>query len=248
MTFKIKNISQLFKSGLIALVVLTISANCVKAANVVFTFAQTTANGMDLFAAPGGALISNSTSPNVFFALGYVASGYDFTSKTRQNLINDITIIASSSSSWTGVGTAGASAGGKANVNFDNGGTGGFNTTTYAGSKLVAIVSQGVNPLGGSIIDTTPLAIVRGGSAWDAVVAPDASPNPVTQSLNVADFSSILVGSYAALVGNVNSTGTTKFDTITLNAIPEPTTSSMVIFAAMALLAANRKRGERSRA
>ena len=212
-----------------------------KAANIVFTFAQTTANGMDLFAAPGGTLITNTTSPNVFFALGYVSSAYDFTAKTRQDLVKDITIINSSSQNWSNVGSAQAT-GGKANISFDNGGAG-YNTTSYSGSKLVAVVSQGVNPLGGTILDTTPLAIVRSSSTvWDSVLAPDSSPNPTSQVLNVADFSTILVGTYASLVGNVNSTGTTKFDTITLNAIPEPSTSTLLVLSALSLLAASRKK------
>ena len=234
---------RILQLGLASLVALAISGNCAKGANVIFTFAQTTANGMDLFTDSSGTLISNSTTPNVFFALGYVSSGYDFTNKTRADLVSAITIIASSSSNWSGVGSQQASAGGKANVNFDNGGTGGYNTASYAGSKLVAVISQGVNPLGGSIIETTPLAIVRGSAAagWDSVLAPDGSPNPVTQALNVADFSNILVGTYTSLVGNVNSTGTTKFDTIAL--IPEPSTSSLLILSMVSLYAAVRRQG-----
>jgi len=209
---------------------LLLTANSSRAGNIIFTFAQTTANGMDLFAAPGGALITNTTSPQVFFALGYVASAYDFTSKTRQDLVTDISYISSTAANWSNVGSAQAT-GGKVNISFDNGGSG-YNTTTlnWAGKKLVAVVSQGVNPLGGTILDTTPLAIVRGSAlaGWDSILSPDAAPSPVTQSLNVADFSSILVGTYAALVGNVNSSGTTKFDTITLNAVPEPSSASLL--------------------
>ncbi|NBV84181.1 PEP-CTERM sorting domain-containing protein, partial [bacterium] len=46
----------------------------------------------------------------------------------------------------------------------------------------------------------------------------------------------------ASLVGNVNSAGTTKFDTITLNAIPEPSTSTLLVLSALSLLAASRKK------
>lgn len=211
---------------------LIFGGNQVRAGNIIFTFSQTTANGMDLFAAPGGALITNSTSPQVFFALGYVPSAYDFTAKTRADLVADISYISSSAANWLAVGSAQAT-GGKVNVSFDNGGSG-YNTSTlnWAGKKLVAVVSQGVNPIGGSILDTTPLAIVRGSAlaGWDAILAPDAAPSPTTQALNVADFSAILVGSYASLVGNVNSSGTTKFDTITLSAIPEPSSISLLCF------------------
>lgn len=236
-----RNKNQILNLGLLPLLVWVFSFSPVKAANVIFNFAQTTANGMDLFAAPGGALITNSTSPSVYFALGYVGSAYDFTSKTRQQLVSAITVIASSAINWSSVGSA---AGGKVNVVFDNNGANGYNTTSYAGSKLVAVVSQGINPLGGSIVDATPIAIVRGSATagWDSVLAPDASPNPVTQTLNVSDFSSVLVGTYASLVGNVNSGGTTKYDTITLNAIPEPSTSTLLVLSALSLLAASRKK------
>lgn len=222
---------------------LLLLANSSRAGNIIFTFAQTTANGMDLFAAPGGALITNSTSPQVFFALGYVSSAYDFTSKTRQNLVTDISYISSTAANWSNVGSAQAT-GGKVNISFDNGGSG-YNTTTlnWAGKKLVAVVSQGVNPLSGTILDTTPLAIVRGSAlaGWDSILSPDAAPSPVTQALNVADFSSILVGTYAALVGNVNSSGTTKFDTITLNAIPEPS-SAVLLCIGFGLALLNRRK------
>jgi len=218
------------KATALILVSLLLSVSYSRAGNIIFTFAQTTANGMDLFAAPGGALITNSTSPQVFFALGYVASTYDFTAKTRQDLVTDISYISSTAANWSNVGSAQAT-GGKVNISFDNGGSG-YNTTSlnWAGKKLVAVVSQGVNPIGGSILDTTPLAIVRGSAlaGWDSILSPDAAPSPTTQALNVADFSSILVGTYASLVGNVNSTGTTKFDTITLNAIPEPSSVSLL--------------------
>lgn len=231
-------VTVIFLSSLLLLV------NYSRAGNIIFTFAQTTANGMDLFAAPGGALITNSTSPQVFFALGYVASAYDFTAKTRQDLVTDISYISSTAANWSNVGSAQAT-GGKVNISFDNGGSG-YNTTAlnWAGKKLVAVVSQGVNPVGGTILDTTPLAIVRGSSlaGWDSILSPDAAPSPTTQALNIADFSSILVGTYTALVGNVNSSGTTKFDTITLNAIPEPSSASLLFFGiGFALLNRRRK-------
>ena len=214
----------------------------VKAANVIFTFAQTTANGMDLFTVSDKTgLINNSTSPAVYFALGYVSSSYDFTGKTRTDLLGAITYLASSASSWGGVGTSEASLGGKVNVNFDNGGTGGFNTTSYAGSKLIAVLAQGVNPMGGTLLDTTPLAIVRGGIAWDSIISPDGSPNPVTQTLNTSNFT-IYEGTYTQNAGNVNSTGTTKFDTITLNAVPEPSTGVLMLVGAVGLVAMRRVR------
>ncbi|NBV84183.1 hypothetical protein EBR57_08710, partial [bacterium] len=179
-------INKITKIGILALVgIFTIPS--AKAANVIFTFAQTTANGMDLFTVSDKTgLINNSTSPAVYFALGYVSSTYDFVGKTRTDLLSAITYIGSSATSWAGVGTSEASSGGKVNVNFDNGGSG-FNTTSYAGSKLIAVVSQGVNPFGGSILDTTPLAIVRGGTPWDSISAPDGSPNPISQVLNVSN-------------------------------------------------------------
>jgi hypothetical protein len=239
-----KSITQAVpKVTILFLSFLLLFVNHSRAGNIIFTFSQTTANGMDLFAAPGGALITNSTSPQVFFALGYVASGYDFIGKTRQNLVADISYI-SSTATWFNVGSHQAT-GGKVDISFDNGGLG-YNTTTlsWAGKKLVAVVSQGVNPVGGTILDTTPLAIVRGSSSlgWDSILSPDAAPSPTNQTLNVADFSSILVGTYTSLVGNVNTSGTTKFDTITLNAIPEPSSASLLCFGiGFALLYSRRK-------
>ena len=94
------------KATALILVSLLLSVSYSRAGNIIFTFAQTTANGMDLFAAPGGALITNSTSPQVFFALGYVASTYDFTAKTRQDLVTDISYISSTAANWSNVGSA----------------------------------------------------------------------------------------------------------------------------------------------
>ena len=232
---------KITKLAILAVVGL-LSTSTVKAANVIFTFAQTTANGMDLFTiSDKTGLINNTTSPSVYFALGYVSSSFDFTGKTRNDLLGAVTYIQSATSIWGGVGTSEASLGGKANINFDNGGTGGFNTTSYAGSKLIAVIAQGVNPFGGTILDSTPLAIVRGGVAWDSVVAPDASPNPVSQVLNTSNFT-VYEGIYTANAGKVNSTGTTLFDTIKLNAVPEPSTGALLMIGAAGLVALRRLR------
>ena len=178
-------------STILLLTLLPVHEN--KAANVIFSFAQTTANGMDLFSLTTSKsdLITNATTPSVYFALGYVSSTFNFNGATRQSLLAATTYIGSSNSSWVNVGTAEAF-GGKANVVFNNGGNG-FDTTSYAGSKLIAVISQDVNPLGGSIQDNTNIAIVRGATGWDSVLAPDGSPNPINQVLNLTNFD-ILVG------------------------------------------------------
>lgn len=221
--------------------ILLLSLGSSRAANISFAFQQTTGNGMDLFTTGGLAgLITNSTSPSVYFALGYLPSAYDFTSKTRENLVADIQgYIGSSNTSWSNVGTAQAT-GGKVNVSFDNSGAG-FATTTlgWSGKKLVAVISQGVNPVNQTITSSTPLAIVRGGTSWDSILSSDATPGVTIQSLSLVDFTTILVGNYASSVGNLNSTGSTKFDTVTL--IPEPTSSALVSFGMLLWLAKRRK-------
>ncbi len=215
------------------------SPSCLRAATISFTFQQTTATGVDLFTTGGSAgLITTSTLPSVYFALGYLPSAYDFTGKSRDTLVADIQGYIGSSNAWSSLGLA---TGGKMNVSFDNAGLG-FATTTlgWSGKKLVAVISQGVNPVSQAITSTTPLAIVRGsGSAWDAIQASDPNPGVTIQSLSLTDFSSILVGTYAPLVGNVNAPGTVQYDTITL--IPEPSSASMLAFGLAALLARRRR-------
>jgi len=224
----------------VALLILSaLPINECRAANVIFSFAQTTANGMDLFSLTTSKsdLITNASSPSVYFALGYVSSTFNFAGATRQSLLAATTYIGSSANSWVNVGTAEA-IGGKANVVFNNGGNG-FDTTSYAGSKLIAVISQGVNPLGGSIQDNTNIAIVRGVTGWDSVLAPDASPNPINQVLNLTNFD-VLIGTLGANAGNVNSTGTIKFDTVAL--VPEPSTGALMMIGAAGLVALRRLR------
>lgn len=219
---------------------MTIGSGESRAANIIFSFAQTTSNGMDLFSttADKTGLVSNSSG--VFFALGYVSSSFDFTGKSRTDLLGAISYIGSSNSSWTGVGSVDAASGGKANVTFNNGGNG-FDTTAlgWAGKKLVAVVSQGVNPLGGTILDSTPISIVRGATGWDSIFATDGAPNPTPQALNLINFD-VLVGTLTSNVGNVNGTGTVKFDTVTL--VPEPSTGALMLIGAVGLVALRRLR------
>ena len=228
-----------------------------KASNIVFSFATLSTNttgteAMDLFSV-GGALISNSTTPNVYFALGFVNSGFDFSGKSRTELLTAIgsNYIGSSATSWTSVGTA---TGGKENVLFNNGGVG-FNTTVlgWAGKQLVAVVSQGVNPMGGTFLADTKIAIVRGGTisdgtqgtAWNSILSTDASPSLTTQALDVRSFNQILYGTYTANVGTLATpTGTplvTKYyDTISL--IPEPSSASLLALGVAGLVALRTRR------
>jgi len=235
----IHKIVKIFTQASALALITVVPLNEGKAANVIFSFAQTTANGMDLFSLTTSKsdLITNATSPSVYFALGYVSSSFNFVGATRQSLLAATTYIGSSNNSWVNVGTAEAF-GGKANVVFNNGGNG-FDTTSYAGSKLVAVISQGVNPFGGSIQDNTNIAIVRGATGWDSVLAPDGSPNPINQVLNLTNFD-ILVGTLGSNSGNVNSSGTIKFDTIAL--VPEPSTGALMMIGAAGLVALRRLR------
>jgi len=217
----------------------------VVAANIVFSFQTTTSvqNGeaMDLFTTGGlPGLVTNSSIPSVFFSLGYVSSSFDFAGKDRSSLLSAISYIGSSSSNWFNVGSHQAT-GGKVNVAFNNGGSG-FDTTTlgWAGKKLVAVVSQGINPMSGSITDSTNIAIVRGGSAWDSILSPDAAPSPTTQVLDSRSFS-VLYGTYTSNAGYITSTATDRpFDTITL--VPEPSTSALMMIGAAGLVALRRLR------
>lgn len=224
---------------MVGMSVLALSSLPAKAGNIIFSFSTATANGMDLFSTTSGALVTNSTTPSVFFSLGYVASNFDFATATRESLVSSISYINSSASSWAATGTVQAT-GGKPVIAFDNGGSG-YNTATlnWAGKKLVAVVSEGINPFtGGSIIAETPIAIVRS-SAWANILSPDAGPNPTTMSLNVSSFDTILVGTYSANAGNVNSSGSIKFDKISLavNVIPEPSSASLLALGVAGLVA-----------
>jgi len=229
-----------------ALTVLSLSALPAKAGNIIFSFSTTTGNGMDLFSTSSG-LVTNASTPAVYFSLGYVASSFDFGTATRASLLSAISYINSSASSWAATGTAQAT-GGKPVVAFDNGGSG-YDTTTlnWAGKKLVAVVSEGINPFtGGSIVDATSIAIVRS-STWANILTPDGAPSPTTMSLNVANFDTILVGTYLANAGNVNSSGTTKFDTISLVTnsvapIPEPSVASLFALGTVSLVALRARR------
>jgi hypothetical protein len=211
-----------------------------RAANIMFTFAQITGAGMDLFSTTTDktGLISNSS--NVYFALGYVSSSFSFSGKTRDDLLGAITYISSSSSSWFGVGSAEAASGGKVDVIF-NGGGNGYDTTAlgWAGQKLVAVISEGVNPLGGTILGSTPIAIVRGATGWDSILSTDGAPNPTTQALNVINFD-VLLGTLTSNAGNLNSAGSVKFDVIT--AVPEPGSGTLLMIGVAGLLALRRMR------
>jgi len=214
-----------------------------KAGNVIFSFStitSTTNEPMDLFRV-GTNLVTSSMSPSVYFALGFVDSGYNFVSQSRTNILAAIgtNYIGSLANVWANVGS-GAANGGKATLSFNNGGNG-FNTTNlgWQNKQLVAVISQGVDPVAGAITDSVNLAIVRGGTlsdgtlstAWNSILASDGTPNPISQVLDVRSFNQILYGEYASSVGIVSGTGasTRYFDTITL--IPEPTTASLTLVA-----------------
>ena len=234
---KVKTMKKQKIAILVGISVLALSSLPVKAGNIIFSFSTTTGAGMDLFSTTSGALVTNSTTPSVFFSLGYVASNFDFGTATRASLVSSISYINSSASSWAATGSAQAT-GGKPVIAFDNGGSG-YDTATlnWAGKKLVAVVSQGINPFsGGAIVDATPLAIVRS-STWANILSPDAAPSPTTMSLNVLNFDTILVGTYSANAGNVNASGTTKFDTISMAVIPEPSSASLLALGVAGLVA-----------
>ena len=229
-----KNYKMLFAT----LLLFTLSIFPARALNIIFSYNTTTStltnNGMDLFALENGQLITNTTSPSVFFSLGYVDSTFNFSTATRTSLISSISYIGSSASNWFNTGTSGTATGGKPTVVFDNGGNG-FNTTAlgWAGKQLVAVVSQGVNPTLSAISALTPLAIVRS-TSWAPILATDTAPNPTTMSLNTLNFDQVLLGKYTANSGNVNASGTLTYDTIL---IPEPSSASLLALGVAGLVA-----------
>jgi len=212
-----------------------LSSHSTQAANVVFSFSTTNGSGMDLFSTAGGTLFNNTTNQG-YFALGYVSASYDFTGKSLSTVLNDFTLIAQTSSSWSGVGSSTpASTGGKIN----NWATSQIDTTSYVGSQLLAVVGVGTTF---SKTDTQ-IAVLRssagtGLSAW-TVAAPDLSPTPVTMSLNVKDFNQIIFGTYTANAGII-SAGPSTFDTIAV--VPEPSTSVLITVGAATLVAMRRMR------
>jgi hypothetical protein len=223
-----------------------------QAANIIFNFKQTTANGTDLFAGSSGALISNTSSPLGFFSLGFVNSNFDFTTATRTTILSAIgnSWIASSSANWVALSSSGGTGtAGKVNVSFSNGGNG-YDTTTlgWAGKKLVGVVSEQFDPTtfasGATFSEATNIAIVRGGAAWDSILATDASQTPTTMTLDTADFN-VLVGTYTASVGGWG-TGANRYDTITLVgnavAIPEPSVASLFALGTVGLVALRARR------
>ena len=221
----------------------------IQAANIIFNFKQSTANGTDLFAGSSGALISNSSSPLGFFSLGFVNSTFDFTNATRTSILSAIgnNWIASSSNSWSALSTSGGTAtAGRVNVSFANTDSQGYDTTTlgWSGKKLVAVVSEGVNPTlfssGVTFSDSVNIAIVRGASVWDSIIPKDASLTPTTMTLDTANLN-VLYGTYTESVGGWG-TGVNRYDTITL--IPEPSSASLLALGVAGLVAlrARRKR------
>ena len=184
---------------------------------------------MDLFATSTGALITGSTG---YFALGYVSSTYNFSAKTVNDILNDITILGSSSTvNWTGVGTtAPANTGGKIN-NFS---TLEIDTTTFVGSKILAIVGKGAtfSRTAGSEVAIVSSSSGSGLTAW-SVAAPDLSLTPVTMVLGVSDFNQIYAGTYTASVGSISG-GVSRYDTI---AIPEPSSASLLALGVAGLVA-----------
>ena len=92
-----------------------------QAANIIFNFKQTTANGTDLFANSSGALFTNSMSPTGFFSLAFVNSTFDFAGATRSSILSAIgnNWIASSSNNWGALSTSGGTAtGGRVNLSL----------------------------------------------------------------------------------------------------------------------------------
>ena len=213
----------------LALVLLFLHEPRSHAANVIFSFSTTNANGMDLFATSTGALITGSTG---YFALGYVSSTYNFSAKTVNDILNDITILGSSSTvNWTGVGTtAPANTGGKIN-NFS---TLEIDTTTFVGSKILAIVGKGAtfSRTAGSEVAIVSSSSGSGLTAW-SVAAPDLSLTPVNMVLGVSDFNQIYAGTYTASVGSISG-GASRYDTI---AIPEPSSASLLALGVAGLVA-----------
>ena len=217
------------------------------AANIIFNFKNTTANGTDLFASAGGSLFTNASSPTAYFSLGFVNAGYDFTGKSRGDLLSAIgnNWISSSNSSWQALSTSGGTAtGGKVNVSFNNSGNG-YDTTAlgWMGKMLVAVVSEGVNPLsfssGVTFANSDNIAIVRANNTvWNSILATDASLSPTNQTLDVADFT-VLVGTYTAIAGGWG-TGANKYDTIAV--VPEPSTGALLMLGAVGLVAMRRLR------
>lgn len=205
-----------------------------RAGNVIFSFTTTSANGMDLFATSSGALFTGSAG---YFALGYVPSTYNFNIKTVNDILNDITILGSASTSnWVGVGTtAPANIGGR----VSSFATSAIDTTSFVGSKILAVVGEGssFSRAANSKVAIVSSALGTGLTAW-SVAAPDASPTPVTMTLNVASFDQIFAGTYAASVGNISS-GPSRYDTITV--IPEPSTASLLLVGLLGLLAPRRR-------
>ena len=214
----------------LALVLLFLHQPRSHAANVVFSFSTTNANGMDLFATSSGALFTGSAG---YFALGYVSSSYDFEAKTANDILNDVTILGSASTTnWVGVGTtAPASTAGKVN-SFA---TSAIDTTAFVGSKILAIVGEGAtfSRDAGSKVAIVSSSFGTGLTAW-SVAAPDSSPTPVTMVLGIANFDQIYAGTYAASVGNI-SNGPSRFDTITV--IPEPSSASLLALGVAGLVA-----------
>jgi len=212
------------------------------AANIIFNFKQTTANGTDLFAGSSGALISNSSTPLGFFSLGFVNSTFDFTNATRTSILSAIgnNWIASSSTNWGALSTTGGTAtAGRVNVSFANTDSQGYDTTAlgWSGKKLVAVVSEGVNPTlfssGVTFSNSDKVAIVRGGSVWDSIFPKDANLSPTTMTLDTADLN-VLYGTYSASVGGWG-TGSNRYDTIAL--IPEPSSASLLALGVAGLVA-----------
>jgi hypothetical protein len=212
----------------LALVLLFLHEPRSHAANVVFSFSTTNANGMDLFATSSGALFTGSAG---YFALGYVSSSYNFGAKTANDILNDVTILGSASTAnWVGVGTP-ATIGGKVN-SFA---TSAIDTTAFVGSKILAIVGEGTSfsRAAGSKVAIVSSSLGTGLTAW-SVAAPDASPLAVTMSLGVANFDQIYAGTYTASVGNIGA-GPSRYDTITV--IPEPSSASLLALGVAGLVA-----------
>ena len=215
----------------LALVLLFLHEPRSHAANVVFSFSTANANGMDLFATSSGALITGSTG---YFALGYVSSSYNFSAKTVNDILNDITILGSSSTAnWGGVGTtAPANTGGKVD-SFSTPDIG-IDTSLFVGSKILAIVGKGAtfSSAAGSEVAIVSSSSGSGLTAW-SVAAPDLSLTPVTMVLGVSDFNQIYAGTYTASVGSISG-GVSRYDTI---AIPEPSSASLLALGMAGLVA-----------